>query len=272
MELNVVPAFAVSVSPQIVVVPRTRRCAPRPSAGPRAARDGHQRRKRAGLGDGSLKTPAGWRVSPAAAAIRFTPRGRVDDDALHGDSRRRRRAGGEQRDVRRGRRRRQLRGTALRAWAIRSIEYPHIQRRHKIVPAVARFKVIDVAVRAGVDGRLHHGRRRPGAGGACSSSARASASSTATRWRGATSRDTTPSSPACAPTKSAPICAPTITGCLKYVENGGTAIVQYNRHGVQSGAVRAVPGADELRAHRRRERAGQESSCPAIRSSTFPTS
>ena len=26
------------------------------------------------------------------------------------------------------------------------IEYPHIQRRHKIVPAVARFKVIDVAI------------------------------------------------------------------------------------------------------------------------------
>ena len=30
------------------------------------------------------------------------------------------------------------------------IEYPHIQRRHKIIPAVARFKVIDVAIPAGL--------------------------------------------------------------------------------------------------------------------------
>ena len=30
------------------------------------------------------------------------------------------------------------------------VEYPHIQRRHKIIPAAARFKVIDVAIPAGL--------------------------------------------------------------------------------------------------------------------------
>ena len=49
MELNVVPAFAVSVSPQIVVVPLRRRRWSR-QCRPRAARDRRQRRQGRGVG------------------------------------------------------------------------------------------------------------------------------------------------------------------------------------------------------------------------------
>ncbi len=73
MELNVVPAFAVSVSPQIVVVPR--------KPGAVAAGGSAGRELRVTVTNGakgpasatvSLKTPAGWRVSPATAAVSFT--------------------------------------------------------------------------------------------------------------------------------------------------------------------------------------------------------
>ena len=73
MELNVVPAFAVSVSPQIVVVPR------KPGAVTASAAAGRELRvtvtngaKGPSSATVSLKTPAGWRVSPATAAISFT--------------------------------------------------------------------------------------------------------------------------------------------------------------------------------------------------------
>ena len=73
MELNVVPAFAVSVSPQIVVVPRKPGAV---TAGAAAGRELRVTVTNGAKGPASatvrLKTPAGWRVSPATAAISFT--------------------------------------------------------------------------------------------------------------------------------------------------------------------------------------------------------
>ena len=83
MELNVVPAFAVSVSPQIVVVPR------KPGArrrrrirGPRAARDRHQRR------EGALVRHRAPQDSGRVAGRRLRPR----RSASRGKTSRRRRA------------------------------------------------------------------------------------------------------------------------------------------------------------------------------------
>ena len=79
MELNVVPAFAVSVSPQIVVVPR------KPGAAASIASAGRELRvtvTNSSKGPASatvrLKAPAGWRVAPPTAAINFT---REDESA-----------------------------------------------------------------------------------------------------------------------------------------------------------------------------------------------
>jgi len=155
MELNVVPAFAVSVSPQIVVVPRKSVASARASVG---------RELRVTVINGSkgpasaavrLKTPAGWRVSPAAAAISFTreddsttTRFTVTPPAKASASEQEISAevvevAGTSADKVAG----TLAGT-FGAFGVgyQVVEYPHIQRRHKIVPAVARFKVIDVAI------------------------------------------------------------------------------------------------------------------------------
>ena len=74
MELNVVPAFAVSVSPQIVVVPRKPRERGRErSRRPRAARDRHQRRARARRRRRSAsRRRQGGRCRRRPAAISFT--------------------------------------------------------------------------------------------------------------------------------------------------------------------------------------------------------
>ena len=151
MELNVVPAFAVTVSPQIVVVPRRR------AAGTGAA---PARELRVTVINGvpgpasatvRLKTPAGWRVSPEAAPISFT---REDEStttrftvvpATGGT------ASGEHQisaEVMPSTGTSGNNGTFSVGYQV--IEYPHIHRRHKIVPAVATFEVIDVAIPPGL--------------------------------------------------------------------------------------------------------------------------
>ena len=151
MELNVVPAFAVSVSPQIVVVPRRRAA----GTGAAPARELRVTVINGAPGPASatvrLKTPAGWRVSPEAAPISFT---REDEStttrftvvpATGGT------ASGEH----------QISAEVMSSTGTSGhngiftvgyqvIEYPHIHRRHKIVPAVATFEVIDVAIPPGL--------------------------------------------------------------------------------------------------------------------------
>jgi LmbE family N-acetylglucosaminyl deacetylase len=153
MELNVVPAFAVSVSPQIVVVPK------KPAAG--AARASVGRELRVTVINGSkgpasatvrLKTPAGWRTSPATAAISFTREDESTTTRFTVTPPAQTTAGEQEISA-------EVVGEAdtppekvpaTFGAGYRVIEYPHIQRRHKIIPAVARFKVIDVAIPAGL--------------------------------------------------------------------------------------------------------------------------
>ena len=93
------------------------------------------------------------------------------------------------------------------------IEYPHIQRRHKIMPRRRRFKVIDVAIPPaltvgyimGVGDQVPAALQQLGA--------RVTLIDSDEMAWGDLVADTTPSSPACAPTSGAPICGRTITGC-----------------------------------------------------------
>ena len=108
------------------------------------------------------------------------------------------------------------------------IEYPHIQRRHKIIPAVARFKVIDVAIPPaltvgyimGVGDQVPAALRQLGA--------RVSLIDGDEMAWGDLSRYNTIVTGVRAYEQRADLRANNHR-LLKYVENGGTAIVQYNR-------------------------------------------
>ena len=86
MELNVVPSFAVSVSPQIVVVPEAGASAAGASGRARAARHRHQRLERPGLRHGSAQDARGLAGVAGDRGDTLHARRRVDDDALHGDA------------------------------------------------------------------------------------------------------------------------------------------------------------------------------------------
>ena len=139
-------------------------------------------------------------------------------------------------------------GKALSTVGYRTIEYPHIQRRQKIVPAVARLQGHRRRRGAGVECRLHHGRRRPGAGGpAAARRARQPDRQRRDglgrpleiqrhRHRRARLRRASGSARQQSP-------ALEVRGERR---NGNRSVQPYR---VQSGAVRAVPGEDELGAH-----------------------
>ena len=154
MELLVVPRYSVRLTPEIAIVPSgalkaaTVRPAPgaqRPGAASRELRvtvvNGN---KGASNADVAIEAPAGWSVKPATAPVRFA---REDESAT-------------------------VRFTVTPAvttppgeYAVRAvvkdeggtfdhgyevIEYPHIQRRHRVVPATSAIKVIDVKVAPGL--------------------------------------------------------------------------------------------------------------------------
>jgi hypothetical protein len=229
MELNVVPAFAVTVSPQIVVVPRRR------AAGTGAA---PARELRVTVINGvpgpasatvRLKTPAGWRVSPEAAPISFT---REDESTTtrftvvpaSGGT-----ASGEHQisaEVMSSAGTSGNNGTFSVGYQV--IEYPHIHRRHKIVPAVATFEVIDVAIPPGltVGYIMGVGDQVPAA--LQQLGARVTMIDSDEMAWGDLSRYNAIVTGVRAYERRADLRANNHR-LLKYVENGGTAIVQYNR-------------------------------------------
>jgi LmbE family N-acetylglucosaminyl deacetylase len=148
MELHVVPRFAVDVHPAIVIFPIARAA----SRGPRARADAggpgareirvtvtHGARG-AGSGEVALEVPPRWRVAPSSAPVHFVredeartvrfvvtpPEGVADGEYRLGAV------------VRAGD------GRYDRGYQV--IEYPHIRRRHLAVPAETRAKVFDLAV------------------------------------------------------------------------------------------------------------------------------
>jgi LmbE family N-acetylglucosaminyl deacetylase len=229
MELNVVPAFAVTVSPQIVVVPRRRAA----GTGAAPARELRVTVINGAPGPASatvrLKTPAGWRVSPEAAPISFT---REDEStttrftvvpATGGMT------SGEHQisaEVMSSTGTSGNNGTFTVGYQV--IEYPHIHRRHKIVPAVATFEVIDVAIPPGltVGYIMGVGDQVPAA--LQQLGARVTLIDSDEMAWGDLSRYNAIVTGVRAYERRADLRANNHR-LLKYVENGGTAIVQYNR-------------------------------------------
>jgi hypothetical protein len=148
MELNVVPAFSVRLSPQLAVIP-----AP---AGGTAARPVEREvdvtvtsgAKGEAQATVTLDPPAGWKVSPASAQIAFThedeslsarflvtvpPQVKTGDYTLHAAVTS------------------PATGDRKFSQGYLDIEYPHIQRRQVIEPAEIAMKVVDVKTVPNID-------------------------------------------------------------------------------------------------------------------------
>jgi hypothetical protein len=144
MEVHVVPAFGVEVTPAIVVVPRS-------VAGRRADRRSIRvsvtnNLKGPAAGTVLLRAPAGWAVTPQDVPVTFTREDEVVTTNFVLDAPQRAGAGefairaSFVRDA----------GSAEFSDGVQVVEYPHIRRRHIVRPATARLKVIDARVAAGV--------------------------------------------------------------------------------------------------------------------------
>ncbi|HXW03862.1 MAG TPA: PIG-L family deacetylase [Vicinamibacterales bacterium] len=145
MELKVVPPFAVSVAPQIAVVPRA------------VVPEGSSRSIEVAVsnsfkGDTSatlaLRVPQGWRVTPLTAPLHFS---REDEAATVAfEVTPARDAGVGEYPIAA---RIQTPGSSSDpgdAVGFQVVEYPHIHRRHVIEPAATRLKIIDVTVPEGL--------------------------------------------------------------------------------------------------------------------------
>ncbi len=141
MELNVVPAFSVKVTPGLAVIPTVVGGAPAKQI---------QREVHVAVTNGTkgpaqatvtLELPQGWRATPPSAAVSFTH----EDESLSA-----RFVVDAPADVKIGEY--GLRavvtspgtGTTRFATGYQDIEYPHVQRRQVIKPAEASVKVVDV--------------------------------------------------------------------------------------------------------------------------------
>jgi LmbE family N-acetylglucosaminyl deacetylase len=138
MELNVVPAFSVSVSPKVAVVPTVNAKQP----------EGRELRvtvvngaKGAATATVRLKVPTGWQVSPASVPISFTREDESTTTRFTVSPPANSKAG----EVEIGAAVTGADGVAFET-GYQVIEYPHIDRRHKLIPAIARVKTIDVAI------------------------------------------------------------------------------------------------------------------------------
>jgi LmbE family N-acetylglucosaminyl deacetylase len=227
MEVNVVPAFAVGVSPKIVVVPARAGAAAAKAASREIRVTVINGRKKPAAATVRLKAPAGWRITPPSTSLAFT---REDESITT------RFAVAPPPGVKAGE-------SEITAEVVDSspdgantsfstgyqvIEYPHIQRRHKLIPAAATLKVIDVAVAPslsvgyimGVGDQVPAALQQLGA-----SVTMIDADEMA--W-GDLSKYHTIVTGVRAYERRADLRANNHR-LLKYVENGGTVIVQYNR-------------------------------------------
>jgi GlcNAc-PI de-N-acetylase/NPCBM-associated, NEW3 domain of alpha-galactosidase len=142
MELDVVPAFAVEVSPKIVVIPsRSSGNASRTREVRVTVVNGNKEASKASV---RLKTPAGWTASPASAPVIFSR----EDEAVTTRfmlSAPAQTTAGQTTITAEVRAEGGNPGTVF-STGYQVIEYPHTQRRHKLIPATATVKTIDVQV------------------------------------------------------------------------------------------------------------------------------
>jgi len=145
MELDVVPSFAVTVSPKIVVLPLAATGGSANAASTREVRvtviNGNKGPSNASV---RLKAPEGWTISPAEVPVAFSREDEAVTTRFSVAPPAKRTAG-------------QVAITAeVRAdggspatvfsTGYQVIEYPHTQRRHKLIPATAMAKTIGVQV------------------------------------------------------------------------------------------------------------------------------
>lgn len=235
MELNVVPAFAVSVSPQIAVIQLRAQLTARAAARPTPPAQTREVRvtvtngtKGAASATVTLKAPTGWRVIPPSAPVTFSREDEATTTRFTLAAPASLKAGEVEITA-------EASGKATASGDIQTfdkgyqiIEYPHIQRRHKVIPATANVKIINVTLPTslsvgyimGVGDRVPAALQQLGAKVTLLDSDELA-------WRDLSGYDAI------------------VTGVrayerrddlranndrlLKYVEGGGTAIVQYNR-------------------------------------------
>jgi hypothetical protein len=150
MELNVVPGLSLHVEPSVMIVPL------KVAAGVDRRKDVRvtveNNTKGAATANIGLKLPAGWKVLPATVpvslgaegettTVRFTvtpPAGalKIGELALKAEA-----TAAKAPD---------LTGSEQFTQGYQVIEYPHIQRRHKVIPAEMTVKIVDVGVAAGI--------------------------------------------------------------------------------------------------------------------------
>jgi LmbE family N-acetylglucosaminyl deacetylase len=146
MELNVVPAFSVRVTPALAVIP-----APSGSGGRSIEREIHvsvtNGTKGAAQAAVHLEAPAGWSVTPASAEVSFAH----EDESV--SARFQVTAPAQVRIGSYALRASVTSGAAAAApfsSGYQEIEYPHVQRRQIIKPAQTELKVVDVHTTAGI--------------------------------------------------------------------------------------------------------------------------
>jgi LmbE family N-acetylglucosaminyl deacetylase len=137
MELKVVPAFGVAIGPGVAIVGRD------PGARVREMRVTVTNRvKGSASGDVALRAPDGWTVTPEHAPVSFTR----EDEAQTLRFSVRPPAGVKEGEYRLDATVGEVGGSAIAALGAQVIEYPHIQRRHLLNPAVVPLKAIDVRI------------------------------------------------------------------------------------------------------------------------------
>jgi LmbE family N-acetylglucosaminyl deacetylase len=139
-ELHVVPKFAVSMSPEIVVVPVT-------ASGADSERDvrvtvtNHSRE--AAKANVQLELPLGWTTSPVSAPVAFSR----EDESMTVRFRVAAPAAGSRKPGDATVRARVTDGAATFTQGYQVVEYPHTTRRHVLRPPEAVLKTLNVQVR-----------------------------------------------------------------------------------------------------------------------------
>jgi hypothetical protein len=145
MELKVVPGLSLTVSPSVMIVPLKVAAAVDRRKEVRVTVENNT--KGAATASIGLDVPAGWRVMPASAPISLTAEGETTTvrftvtppaaPALGQFALKAKATAAKAPD---------LTGSEQFTNGYQVIEYPHIQRRHKVIPAETTVKVVDVGV------------------------------------------------------------------------------------------------------------------------------
>jgi LmbE family N-acetylglucosaminyl deacetylase len=152
MELKVVPAFSVRLEPDTAIIPTPAREVAESRATMRSAERVHREvrvtvtnsARGAASGTVTLDLPPRWRSSPDSVPLQFTREDEAQTVRFTLDLSPSTPVGEYQiKALVRG-------GGTMSELGYQVVEYPHIQRRHLIVPALASMKIVNVHTREGL--------------------------------------------------------------------------------------------------------------------------